>query len=66
MYDVEFRFNSVDCRRTMPFIRRNGDVVDIEDGGENVVLEVNRVVLIERDGSWSVHCNCSTKRNWID
>lgn len=66
MFRVELRFNSVDRVRMMPVVPRMGDIVDFDDDGENVVLKVNRVVMIESDGSWSFHCNCSVQDNWID
>ena len=65
MYEVEFRFNSVDRTRMMSFIPRMGDVIDLLEDEDSIVLRVEKTVAIERDGSWKFHCNCVVQDNWI-
>ena len=62
---VEFRFDSVDRKFTMPALPRVGDLVDFYEDDEHVVLRIKTLVHIFDHGHWSYHCNCDRIKDWL-
>jgi hypothetical protein len=67
IFEVEFRFNSIDRKRTLLALPRVGERVDLDDGEDGrFVLLVKSVIHIQDGNNWSYHCNCDVRENWLD
>jgi hypothetical protein len=66
-YFVKFSFDGANRKRDVPVLPRVGEIVELHDDDERIVLRVDLVVHFEDlPGQWEWHCNCTIMKNWLE